>query len=218
LRRWDTAPTPVTGNEHALFGFERAPVSRSPISAEPHGPDVWYHCRAARIRSCAAASRGLKHWTVDESAAQFSDACLPPLLALLLERANLSTPMAGGGRRGVGGRLNGEPLHQQRAEIVGASYAPSPPGRCRIQQKTVQHAGRGRKRANEGFHRVEGRQIDGTRDRVFRRRRGNDGPCVMGEAFRDLDISLAFGTARVLCAPSLTEGLTSRPVLGRLHG
>ena len=71
LGRGNTAPTPVTRNEHALFRLERAPISRSPIGAEPHGPDVWNHDRAARIRRCPAAAWNLEHWTVDELPPQY---------------------------------------------------------------------------------------------------------------------------------------------------
>src|ERR1043166_1431353 len=63
LRRGHSAPTPITGYEHALFGFQNSPIPPSPISAEPHGAYALNHYRAARIRRGAAASGNLEHRT-----------------------------------------------------------------------------------------------------------------------------------------------------------
>src|ERR1043166_2282505 len=134
LRHGNSAPTPITGCEHALFGFENPPISRSPIRAEPHGPDALNHYRAARIRRGAAASGNLENGTVHELTAQFRDPFLPPLRALLFEGADFSAAVPRSRRRGVGGWLNREGLPEHRSEIVRAPHAPSPPGRCRIQQ------------------------------------------------------------------------------------
>ena len=119
------------------------------IGAEEHGADVRNHHGAHGIEAAAASAANHEHRTVHELPAQFGEAFLPPSLALLLGSTDLGAAVSGGGRRRVGGWLNGERGRQERPEIVGAADPLTPAGRPRVEQEAIRGTSPVRERANE---------------------------------------------------------------------
>src|SRR5687767_9947788 len=131
----------IAREQHAPLGFERAPVPRSAVHVEIHGPAARNHGRPSGVGHAAASSRDHEHGPVHKPQPQLVDSILSQLLALPLRREKFYAAVLGGSACGVVRWLNGEGIHQQEAEVVAATERSVPPRRCLIEQQTVRRPG-----------------------------------------------------------------------------
>src|SRR5262245_34991180 len=112
-RRYPTRAA-IARLQHALLGFETAPLPSNTIRVEIHSPAARNHDRSTRVGEAAASARNHEHGPVHKPQPQLVNTVRSQLVALLLGRAKFDAAVLSGAARSLVRRLNGECVHQQR--------------------------------------------------------------------------------------------------------